>query len=264
MAREDFFGEYQVLSASGTDFGLDTLVHIASTEDDDHAEVCFTLADSDTSRPVLARYDAAMDALVIASGDPAGTMVISRFADPTPGSSYQSIYGIVIRPGDHPGGGGCPVWGATRRSAERLSDQPTDADFDGSDFLCDFRIRNTADTQFGRLSKIEIALQDNGFPTLKILDAMGVTILYTTLTFDAATCSAYAFTSGQMSGPNGPELVPIIVSLSVAFRQDEASDEPRRFVYGNFALGDPEQGGTFAGEEDDPNTGAEVKPPGPH
>lgn len=253
MAREDFFGEYQVLTASGTDFGLDTLVRIEGLEDDDSIQVHFTLAGDGGSKTVPARYAASTDALELGSED--RTMVISRFVDPTPGSTYRSIYGIVIRPQDSGVRGRCPAWGATLRSSEERREQTTDTDLDPAAFSGPFQIRSTADTQFGIGSRVEIVEQTNGISTVHFFNALGIPLLYTTLTFDAGTCSIYALASGEISGPDGPELVPIIVSMSVVARKDEATGRERRYLYGNFALGDPEQGGTFAGEEDDPDTG---------
>lgn len=241
MALQDFIGVYKVKTTAGTDFGFGTTVTITSAGED-QASVAFQIAMAQQPRVVPMRYDAVADALVATDPEEGvQLMAISRFLDPK-GTGWESIYGVFVYSAQEGQRSHLPVWTATPVS-EVSSETPLAADV----FLGTYRIKTTADAQFGIGSKVTISKQAGGSMGIEIVNPMGKTVVCTTLTYDSETHSVYGFESPSVGGSVNSELLPITIALSLA-----ASDTGKKVVYGTLIVGDPQQGGTYAGEEEDP------------
>lgn len=262
MALQDFLGNFDVKSTSGTNFGIGTTVVIvregAST---DQVNVTFkTTVSTMPEQTVEMDYDAATDSLLAVDPD-ANTqlMSISQFVDPK-GTGWKSIYGVVVlRDGSTtsmrrlpsmgrlpsmrplPSMRRLPAWSAVPIGQ---SEDPNSVDLSG--FVGTYVVKNTSDVQFGVGSLIKIFPQLDKSLGLEIIDPMGVTLLSTTLAYDASTRSVSAFASPQLVTAEGDGMLPVTVTLSVQ------PSVGTKVIYGTCILGDPHQGGTFAGEEEAP------------
>lgn len=257
MSLQDFYGTYEVQNTSGTAFGLDTTVVIADQLADGTIPVSFTPSTGNggtaaATITVSATYEESTDSLRVAQQGETEVMFISRFVDPTPGSTYQAIYSIVITPPAEDQPRRLRVWSARLTAAASGTDIPVGTDaLPQEAFAGNYLVGTTVDSQFGAGSEVTITQQSNGFLSLEIVNALGISITVTTLSYDAAAVAVRGTTNGTLNGPNGAELVPAVVAMSLARVGGESGVE-EKYLYGTFIVGDPEQGGTFAGEDDDP------------
>ena len=247
MALEDFYGRYQVQATSGTEFGLGTLVEIA--DDGEGLMVGFALAvdvetGQDPTDRLVASYDQGQDALIVPlSGN--RSMSISRYPDL--GDGYHGIYSVVIGPAIEGEIRRLPVWTAKRLEPGIGPNQGAAGPADGSGFVGDYRIFTTADTQFGIGSKVEIT--GSGPLSLQIWNALGDAVAQITpMVYDPTTITLHGAHVRKMEGPEGMVPVTVVVALSLA------EEDGVNYLYGNFTIDDPEQAGTFGGEEDNPGT----------
>lgn len=242
MAQEDFNGHYQVVISAGTEFGIDTEVEIRET--DGQTTVAFVLPiQGKTDPPAVgeyeARYDESLDCLRVGL-DGERVMCISRY--PELGADYHAIYSIVTEPRVQGQVRRLPIWAAKRLDSPPSAGEPGSSPIGFSDFVGDYVVASTVNTQFGAGSKARI--DENG--QLTIWNALGMQIVELRLKLDPTTISVHGNHSTTVEGPDGPVTLEITVVASLA---DEAGI---KYLHGNFTIDDPEQAGTFGGEEDNP------------
>ena len=238
MSLQDFYGTYQVQTASGTEFGLDTSV-VISEGDSDGASVQFTLPSTTETKTLSATYDDTTEALRIElEAQNARVMFISRFVDPTPGVSYRAIYGIVLMEEIEGQVRRSPVWSAKLMTPSVGDSQPTGTPMQPGSFTGTYRVRTTADTQFGLSSVITIDSRE-----IEIVNGLGTSVLTAPLSYEPETASLI----GSAQSPAESPEVPVTIAMSLAIEGDT------KYLYGTFVIGDPEQGGTYGAEEDDPD-----------
>ena len=250
MALQDFYGEYQVVSASGTEFGVQSTVQIDPRQ---NGLVPIQITSPGRVPQVFqGTYDNLADALRVPMPVTNEVMLISRFVDPTPGSTYRAVYGILI--GNSPSSNTrtrLPVWSGdlvtvTQSPGGEADDQVSSQPIAQSGFVGNHYIWTTADAQFGVASVITITQQTNGYLALEITNALGASVMTTSLFYDSGTVSVFGSVSAAVSGPNGSELLPAVLASSVA------TENGTTYTYGILTVGDPEQAGTFGGEEGGP------------
>ena len=255
MAIEDFDGGYEVTTSSGTQFGIGTEVQIWH-QTNDSVLVIFQSPLGMTQ--LSGTYDDQADALrlPIQNGE---VMYISRYVDSDPSKAYRSIYGIVIN--TNPAADAriyLPVWSALPPDAQSTgsSGNPlgsTDS-LAPSDFVGEYFIRTTADSQFGVVSTVSITESESGSDLdLDVTNALGNSVLSTELSFDSDTVSVIGETTGTVSDPDSPDGtrdVRLVFAMSIA--TEVTNGVETKYGYGIVTVGDPEQGGTFGGEEGGP------------
>lgn len=248
MAEQDFYGSYTVQTASGTDFGLGTEVRIEKTGEQGVLDVSFVNANGSTTQP--AHYQAETDSLrlPLEGSSKAEAMFISRYVDRAvdPPSDYRAIYGIVVlypvedeplqspvwsAKLDQATGGGVPSAGGPALSAQ---------DFAGS-----YTVRTTANSQFGRDSTIEVGPPDaDGVSTFEIVNGLGDSVQTPpTVTYQADTVTMVGSLGDEEGNPT------VTVSIAIAPRTNAAGEEVKH-LYGTFVIGDPQQAGTYGGDDE--------------
>lgn len=239
MSLQDFYGTYKVQTSSGTSFGLDTRVIIEekleAEKPDPAVKVRFIPPNAEPGESRDASYDATTDALLLKLDPPARVMFISRFVDPSPSSTYRAIYGILVMepaPGEPRRS---PVWSARLTAPGTGCDVRVENPLPAAEFSGKYQVRTTADAQFGTDSLIALGPAQDGALSLCITNALLQDIHAPShVHYDPATVSVVGSLS---SGP-----VTVAMSLAV--------EDNVRQLYGTFVVADPEQGGTYGGDDE--------------
>ena len=252
MALQDFYGTYQVTTASGTEFGVDSEVDIGQAVD---GSVSLTVSSAFSSGKVMlsGTYDNQADALRFPLQNDQ-VMYVSRYVDSDPSKDYRSIYGILITP--NPAAATrirLPVWSAEALSApstggngnQEVSDDPLTQ----SDFVGEYFIRTTADSQFGVASGLSITESSSNLVG-EITNALGTSVMSSDLYYDSGTVSVTRDFTSTVMGPSGSVEVRTVFAMSIA--TEETNGVETTYGYGIVTVGDPQQAGTFGGEEGGP------------
>lgn len=250
MAFEDFQGRYQVKLTSGTQFGIGTEVEVKADPAAGAAgvEVVFH-PPGQSPVSVGGRYDADRERLELTLKAPERVMLISRFYDER--FDYRGLFSLVVV--DQPGAGGpayrfC-TWSAARPSTEApAAVQAAVRRKAGADAGRGYVITSTANTQFGFLSRLTLGAE--GFRPMGIVDAAGAPVSpMPSLELDPDTRCLWGST--QLAGA---ESEPLTVWVSEG--RVEVDGAPLSLIYGLSYVGDPDQAGTFGGQEESGGTGA--------
>lgn len=225
MALDDFLGNYSVRRTADIDFGPGTTITVSKRKGD-KVKVVFENPLYRRKLRYRGEYCRRYDALRIEWTKPDQLMWISRFPP-----QHPAIYGIVL---DRDAPRHTPVWSAERKlKGRRRSGPPVPV----PDPVGRYKVKTTTDVPFGTGSRIWITETGPETWKMKVYDAVcDLEVLDMRLVFDQESGTFF----GHLPSPE------YRISLSLTTRPGEE----RRFIYGMALKGDPEQGGTFGGEED--------------
>lgn len=243
MALQDFYGTYEIQCSAAADCGLFTQVEVAWNERYERIEVTFRFEHREPDVFTNVQYLPSSDALHIPLESPLKGMWISRFFSTL--DDYRAIYGIVVIEDRNEKIRRSPVWSAELTIAGSGHDEPVVDPTPADAFLGRYDILTTTDVQFGMGSLLSLTevLEPTPSMQLTILNALDqVVVADFGVTYDPDSVSI----TGNSEQNDYPSDLLIRTTLSVAFVEGET------FTYGLVLLGDPEQGGTFGGEEETP------------
>lgn len=255
MAFEDFEGRYQVKLTSGTQFGIGTEVEIKAdpAAGVGGVEVVFHPPGQHPVREA-GTYDAARECLQLSLEAPERVMLISRFYDPR--FDYRGLFSIVVVDEAAPGGPAfrfC-TWSAARPSVEPGAVRQEAAERRAGEATAgrSYVITSTANTQFGFLSRLTVGAE--GVRPLGIVDAAGASVSpMPALEHDPDTHCLWGSIDLPAFGSDGEgEPLTVWVREGVV----ELDGELLSLLYGLSYVGDPDQAGTFGGQEESGGTGA--------